>query len=302
MNYLSDEQMNCIGVPGNASPTWSLVELPVGPQPLPDWAKGLHVDFGDHHDGDPRFTLKTDRDLRAWPGKRYRRDGDLWMSETDDGLADPFYQGGELRIERLRRYKTKDGALHQYAPTEPRRIRLVPGEWIEIDRLCTRQEQGFGGAHIDLVMVDGTEVTLRGPWHGPCPSGFVEVAALDTSSPYYRHAYNRNKPWHSRCVSGVATVRADVFTPIFARYAPHLRLASVNMGRGDRLQPLKPEWNEPKAWVRARERMARKQAAYDAMTPAERPPHVACNWPKVCGGKAHCAVAECNHCTPRKAA
>lgn len=297
MSYLADEQLACLGVPRDAQPGWALVDLPTGPRDLVPWAKGLAVDWGDHHDGDPRFTLKTDRDLRHWPDMRYRREGDLWMCESGDGRAEPFYQGGELRIERMRRWRSPDGSLSVYARMLDHGTRLAPGEWIEIERLCTRQEGGFGGSHIDIVMQDGTPVTLRGPWHGPCPAGYVEVGTVDMTSPYSRDRYSRNKPWTQRSGRGIATISADVFIPAFARYLPHLRLAAVDMGRGDRLQPLKPEWDEPKAWVRARARMVRKQAAFDAMAPEARPPHVACNWPKVCGGKAHCAVAECNHCT-----
>lgn len=301
MSYLADEQMACVGVPRDAKPGWSLIDLPLGSQSLPPWLKGMAVEWGDHHDGDPGFILKTDRDLRHWPDMRYRREGGLWMCESDDGRAEPFYQGGELRVESLRRWRSPDGTLSVYARMLDNGRRLAPGEWIEVERLCTRQEQGFGGAHIDIVMQDGTPVTLRGPWHGPCPAGFVEVTTVDMSSAYSSGARYRNTPWHQRHGRGCATICAGVFIAAFARYLPHLRLAAVDMGRGDRLQPLKPEWDEPKAWVRAHARMSRKQAQFDAMDPAERPPHVACNWPKACAGKAHCAVAECNHCTKRAA-
>lgn len=298
MSYLSDEQMACIGMPRDANPSWSLVDLPVGPRELAPWAKGLAVDWGDHHDGDPGFALKTDRDLRHWPDMRYRREGDLWICESGDGRAEPFYQGGELRIERLRRWRSPDGSLSVYAHMLDNGCRLAPGEWVEVDRLCTRQEQGFGGAHIDIVMQDGTPVTLRGPWHGPCPAGYVEVRAVNMNSPYCRARYARKKPWAQRS-SGLATISVDVFVPAFARYLAHLRLVAVNMGHGDRLQPMKPEWDEPKAWVRGRARLARKLAAFEAMDPAVRPPHAACNFVLACGGKADCAVADCNRCTPK---
>lgn len=315
MSYLSDEQMACVGVPREANPAWRLIDLPTGRQQLPSWAKGLHVDFVDEYDNDPRFRIKADRDLRRWEPRRYRRESDLFMAVSDDGRAEAYYQGGPLRLEKLKRFQTLDGVTHIYRPNNPdlpsgpvvlrhgESIDMIyaPGKWVEVERLCTRQERGFGGAHVDLVMEDGTEVTLRGPWHGPCPPGFVEVGYTDMSDRDNASRWHRRRPWWQRH-GGLTLIRTDLFVRIFSTFAPHLRLAAVDLGRGERLQPLKPEWDEPKAWVRARARMARKQAAWDAMPPAERPPHVACNWPKVCGGKTHCAVAACNHCTKVEAA
>lgn len=314
--FLSDEQNSValFGIRGKDEPAWSVVDVPVGPQPIPLWARDMAVYWADQYGNAPSFKLKSRGNLRRWPNKWFKRIGDCWLAEAPDGRAEAYYQGGALAPVMLKRFQTLDGKLHAYRPQTGQRIteelegggtiNHVPyddGEWVEVERLCTRQEQGFGGSHIDITMEDGTEVTLRGPWHGPCPDGFVELAYVDTTDRYYS-AYSRTWPqWHQRGGTGGLLVRQELFQRLFARFLPHLTLVQVNTGNGDRLQPLKPEWREPKAWVQARERLARKQAEWNAMAPEERPPHVLCNWPKVCGGKAHCAVAECNHCTRRPA-
>lgn len=312
MSFLSDEQMSVamFGIPQNAHPSWKPVELPVGRQHLPGWAKGLHVDLALPYCNSPRFQLKCNRALREWDGKTFTKDGDRYMAVSDDGRAEVYYQGGGLAVATLKRYRTGDGKLHAYAPFEPQRAdhvdedtglhwnghKPVPGEWVEIERLCTRQEQGFGGSHIDLVLDDGRELTLRGPWHGACPAGFVEVSYIDTSTDT-SSGWFRRRPWHARGGVGGLFMTEDAFLPIFATFAPHMLAAHVDMGRGPRLEAYTYEWGEPKAWMQAREQYARKLARFEAMPLAERPPHVMCDWPKVCGGKKHCAVATCNHCT-----
>lgn len=315
--FLSDEQSSValFGLKRGAEPSWSQIELPAGPQPIPAWARDLSVYWADGYGNAPMFKLKTGEALRRWEGKRFNRIGDLFLAEAPDGRAEAYYQGGALTLTTVRRFRTLDGKLHEYRPATGERITEAlegggtinhvpydPGEWVEVERYCTRQEQGFGGAHIDITMVDGTEVTLRGPWHGPCPQGFVELVYVNTAEPHYA-AYNKVwRRWSDRGGTGGLLIRQELFTRIFARFLPHLHLAAVDMGRGPRFEPLKPEWREPKAWVLARERFARKQADWNALAPEERPPHVLCDFPKVCGGKAHCAVAECNHCTPPRAA
>lgn len=240
---------------------------------LPAWALGLHVDLAMPYWNPPRFRLKTDRDLRDWPEKRFAHEGDRFMAVSPDGRAECYYQGGPLRVERLKRYRTHaDGRLHQFAPYKQNlpmvrtagpdwnpRDDFQPGEWAEVDVLCTRQEQGFGGAHVDITMTDGREVTLRGPWHGGCPPGFVEVAYVDRTDDT-RRGWRRNLPWHSWGGMGGLFVREDVFIGIFAKFAPHMLLARVDMGRGPRLQAYTHEWGEPKEWHMSRER-AQKAAA-----------------------------------------
>lgn len=314
--YLSDQQMKVVehGLAGSQDPSWRQVEMPVGRQSLPPWVCGLHVEYLDFQFGnDPAYMVKATEDLRNWPDQRWRRDGDMFITEHPDGRAEIYYQSGPIKLEKLQRWRCLDGSLHKYRPQKPNRGGVIvmdktyleedrwePGEWVEVERLCTRQEQGFGGAHIDMKMIDGTEVTLRGPWHGGAPAGYIEVTQwLKRSEAWYR--CDRHRPWHKRIGgTGGVYLREEVFIPILARYAPHLQLARVHNGHRERLQAYLAEWGEPKAWAMARHRYARAKERWEATEPAKRPPHVMCGWFDHCGGKPDCAVG--NRCTPKKAA
>lgn len=321
--YVSDEQRGAI-LWGERRVSWEVVELPTGRQALPTWARDLHVDFMDGYGNDPRYTLKAWGDLRSWPDKRFVREGARFMAVSPDGRAEVYYQDGQLRPAMLKRFRTTDGRLHAYRPQTGERVREYnaagqmtlshvpydPGEWVEVERLCTPQQDGFGGAHIDITMEDGTEVTLRGPWHGGCPNGFVELAYADASragfardAAWWRKTNRRqgvkDRPCWGTCTGGLF-LREDVFIRLFARYQPHLRLMRLREGERALVQATKPEWDAPKCVILDRERRARKQAEWDAMRPEDRPPHPMCSWPKVCGGKADCSVAEFNRCTPKE--
>ena len=255
--HLSTEQMRVVnaGMPFKFEPRWSLVDLPVGPQPLPAWAKDMRVNWMDRYANAPDFRLKTNQNLRDWEGMRYAREGSMFIARHPDGRADAYYQNGPLTLTKLKRWRTPNGTLKCH----PRIIKneLEPGGWVDIERLCTRQEQGFGGSHYDLVMLDGTEVTLRGPWHGGAPAGYLDVAYVDMD--YYRRNYRgyfAKRPWYSTGGTGGLFITESLFINIFARFCSHLRLARVNEGHGENLQPLKPEWDAPKAWMQAKAKAA----------------------------------------------
>lgn len=303
MIYLSDEQMNIVGMTGggDVQASWVPVVPPVGRQQIPAWSKGLNVDLALPYANSPRFQLKCDRQLRDWEGKTFTKQGDRYMAVSEDGRAEVYYQGGGLSRVKLKRYRTADGKLHAHPPYEPNRTenhdeagnvtwsghKHVPGEWVEVERLCTGQERGFGGAHIDLVLDDGREVTLRGPWHGGCPEGFVEVSYVDTTHDA-SFGWFRKRPWHQRGGIGGLFLSEAAFLPIFATYAPHMLLAHVDLGRGPRLEAYLAEWVEPKAWWMARRRMAEQQAKFDATPIDQRPPTPRCYSYKLCAGKATC--------------
>ena len=299
MIYLSDEQMNIVRRSSDVRARWSPVELPTGRQQLPAWAKGLHVDLMLQYGNSPHMRLKADRSLRSWEGKTFHKEGDRYMAVADDGRAEVYYQGGGLSLAKLKRYRTADGVLHAHPPVEPERRdhvhpdgyrwnghKRVPGEWVEVDRLCTRQEQGFGGSHIDLVLDDGREVTLRGPWHGACPEGFVEVAYVDVSEA--PAGFWRNKPWHVRGGVGGLFLRESTMLAIMATYQPHVLAAHVDLGGGPRLEPYIAEWGEPKAFWQARMHAAEQQRQFDATPIEQRPPSPRCMAYQWCGGKSKC--------------
>lgn len=263
--HVSDEQMRVVVALGSRMVSWEPVELPSGPQAVPAWARDLRVDLVPQYEvSPPRWLLKADRNLRDWPDKRFTREGDRFLAVSEDGRAECYYQAGPLSPVTLKRFRTGDGKLHAYRPQSGKRVeefgtdgRLIasyvpadPGEWIEVERLATRQEDGFAGAHIDIILVDGTEVTLRGPWHGACPPGMVEGAYTESPSPY---GWRGRRPWHD--TGGISLMLTEeVFLPIVARYAPHLRLARVDEGYGPRLQVMLQEWGEPKAFYARRQR------------------------------------------------
>jgi hypothetical protein len=237
--------------------TWTPVELPTGPEPIPDWALDLHVEDMDYESRPnlatpPRVRIKAARDLRTWQGRRFQVHGDLYLAESPDGIAEAFYQGGGLSPTKLRRYRTRDGALHTHPPLLPRAtvtepMRDQPGEWVEVERMATRQEQGFAGWNVDITLEDGTEATLRGPWHGGPPPGYVEAAYVDATK-LGDYAWMRGQPWHQ--LGGVVVfVRLDVFAAIFARFAPHMRLAAVSYGTATMVEAYDERWGAPRAWV-----------------------------------------------------
>lgn len=300
--FCSDEQSHSIRIGYKGDPSWSVIDLPIGRQEIPTWATGLHIWWGDGFGNIPRFTLKTNTNLRKWENKRFTRDKSLFLAVSDDGRAEAYYQSSPLVMDTVKRFFTPEGQMKQY-PDQGDNWGIEPGEWRDVERLCTRQEDGFAGAHIDILMSDGAEATMRGPWHGPCPAGFVELAYINTKDDYYLRSLTRPRwirPWHQHVGTGGLFLRQEVFIPIFARFAAHLRLAAVDEGNGIRLQPLKPEWDEPKAWILARERYARKLELYNSTPEAQRPPYVECNFPKACAGRDHCYVAECNWCTKKR--
>lgn len=253
--HVSDEQMLAVrhGAAPPTAPSWELVDLPAGPMPMPEWMKDMHIDWVDGYQNPPRYTLKSWGDLRKWPNKRFTKLGPLYLAVSPDERAECYYQGGGLSKQPVRRFKSADGSLTIYRPPH------AEGEWVEVPRLCTRQEEGFGGLHIDIVMDDGTEVTLRGPWRGSTPTGLTEVAYADASRPdfaaqsaWWRKTNRRNGNTTSHCWGtpvGGLYLTDELFIRLFARFKPHLRLARVNDGWRPHLEAMKPEWIAPKDWT-----------------------------------------------------
>lgn len=263
--YLSDEQMGAVRVGQDRTVSWETVELPLGPQPVPSWAKGLHVDFMDRYGNDPHYKLKSNTDLRKWEHKRFTREGARFIAVAPDGRAEVYYQDGALRPTPIKMWQAASGELLQqprWRETKPGHVGPdLDGEWVEVERLCTPQEQGFGGSHIHITMTDGAEVVLRGPWHGGAPAGFVECAYIDWvgTRPRGRRPWIGNGPaWLRTTAIGGLFLREDAFIGIFARYAPHLRLMRLTEGGRSRVQAVKPEWDAPKCVILHRERMARE--------------------------------------------
>lgn len=299
MSALSDEQAGCMAIIDGGRVTWEPVEMPAGPQPVPEWARGLEVDWVMPYWNAPRILIKTDRNIHTWQDMRYTREGERWMAVSPDGVASVHYHSGGLSVTKLRRYRTEDGKLHTYAPQKPGLSNIIlpdedyaarfqPGEWVDVEMLATTQQQGYGGAHITITRDDGADVVLRGPWYGGTPPGFVEFSTVNMADPWNRRSYNADRPWHQRSSSYGLFLREDVFIAIFARYRPDLLLARVDHAIGPRIQPYTHEWGVPKVIHMDRERRRQQAEKFAATPPERRPPSPSCHMYERCGGKPEC--------------
>jgi hypothetical protein len=249
-------------------PEWSMIERPVGRSNLvPAWCTGAHVNWMDDYSNPPDVRLKVDCEARRWEDKRYRKEGNHYRAYHADGRMEQYSHGSALYMDKVRRWKSHDGSLHSYAPTgetgtynsETRQFDNPKGEWVEVERLCTTRQEGFGGSHYDIILEDGTEVVLRGPWHTSGPAGYTEVAYVYPGASW-RGQYRRPQPWYKMTGMAGLLIRDEVFVAIMSRFLPHLELARVKEHGMEDIQPLKPEWDAPKCVVRAREWEARRQA------------------------------------------
>ena len=268
---LSDEQMRAVNHGYGPEPTYEWVDLPVGPQPLSFWAKGLHINFMVGYCNTPHYTIKATAELRSWPNKRFHKDGSRYMAVSDDGRAEVYYHDGPISMTPIRRFRAADGTIRKF----PKRFGshwddLEPGEWVDVPMLATTQQQGFGGSHYDLQMDDGTVVVLRGPWHGGAPSGFVECAYVFTDRTFYKRRKKRwardiaRRPWWKETATGGVFVTEDLFMRILARFAPECRCARVTESgtsllvkgvsktpASSHLEAVHGMWSAPKQWVGA---------------------------------------------------
>lgn len=254
---LSDEQMAC--VTGAGVDNWHPIDLPAGRQQLPAWVRGAHVDWHHGYASAPSVRLKTNSEVRHWADKRFALEGSkLFIARHDDGRAECYYQGGGLHKDTVKRFRTLDGNLHAYRPSTGERITEQrdgytinhvppdPGEWVDVERMCTRQENGFGGSHIDITLVDGTPATLRGPWHGGAPAGHVEVSYVDMTCSYSQGKFARSRPWHQIGGRGGLYITESLFLSIVATHAPHVRAARVTHSYGPRTELYRQEWGASK--------------------------------------------------------
>lgn len=230
---LSDEQSRAAHHGMGREPTFEWVDLPVGPQPLPAWARGLHVDFMIGYGNAPHYTVKTAGRVMDWAGKVFTKEGSRYMATTDDGRAAIFYHNGPVSMQPVRRFMAADGILKQYARTvgdwDSENHGREPGEWVDVQKLCTTQQQGFGGSHVECQMDDGTEVVLRGPWHGQSPPGWMDVGTTH----------------------GGLYISEDLFKRLLARFHPEMRCARVTDNIGSHLEAVDGMWDVPKAWLPA---------------------------------------------------
>lgn len=265
---LSAEQTRAVMHGTKTTIEWRIIDRPEGPSPLvPGWCKDVSINWMDNYANCPDVRFKVTCDVRSWDDQRYRREGKHFRSYHPDGRMEQYSQSGDLRMDKVRRWKRDSGEIVQYPQTDEHgtcnrdtlSFENPKGEWVEVERLCTRQEQGFGGSHYDLTMEDGTEVTLRGPWHTGSPEGYTEVAYVDPTASW-RGKPRRPQNWQRMTGMAGLYVRNDVFIAIMSKFAPHIELAEVTEYGMTSIQPLKPEWDAPKCVILHRRREAREAA------------------------------------------
>ncbi len=243
--FLSDEQ-NAAAMHGlGREPTYEWVEAPVGPQPIPAWAKGLTIHWMDGYANEPHFTVKTVDSIRDWPGKVFHRDGDRYLAESGDGRADCYYHRGEPALAELTQWTfcvpvspPDASGLSDYSKTGRWYGQTGKGWRSTYVGWATPQDRGFGGSDFPIKLDDGRWLILRGPWCGASPPGYTHVGTS----------------------SGAAYVSDDVLLLLIARHYAHCRVARVTQYGRTSIQPVREDWDEPKRWMQERASRARRAA------------------------------------------
>lgn len=233
---------------------WTEIDRPAGPRPTPDWCRDVHVNSMERYGNSPCVTLRVIGNVFDWAGKVFRREGHLYIAESDDGRSMMYAHDGAIGMHTVRMFRSEDGSIRAgrrfgpewadaglYAVTyaDGTRAGYEPGEWIEVERLATTQQQGFGGDRIHITLDDGRALILRGPWHVGHLAGYEEVTVVaGVSSPHCK--------WHQRCGLAGLAIREDVFIALLSRYQPHLPLARIHDRFGVSIEPFQAEWGAPK--------------------------------------------------------
>jgi len=267
--FLSAEQQSAVYGGGNEI-KWSIIDRPVGPQPVPEWCKGVHVDWMDGYSNWPDMRLKTTIDARSWENKIWRKEGHYYRAYHIDGRMEQYAHDGPVTLEKIKMFRGEDGVLRQrprYGAewyVEQPNVKMYPpggwesGEWEEVEMLCTTRQAGFGGDCYHLNMDDGRTIVLRGPWHVGTPAGYTEFVYVDTTSDLYRR-----RKWFKCGGRGGLYLRNDVTVNILSRFAAHLPLALVDYGFTSHIEPFLEEWGVPKKVKYEREFQERRALAAD---------------------------------------
>jgi hypothetical protein len=269
--FLSTEQTRAVmhGI-GSDTVEWQEFVRPVGPQPIPDWCKGVHVNWLEGYGNSPSVTLKVRGCVRDWPDQRFRKEGSYYRAYHPDGRMEQYAHDGKLDWAKVQMFQSADGTLRQerrwgtewgdqeglgFIYPNGQRSGPEPGEWVEVDRMATTQQEGFGGRHYHLKMEDGSDVVLRGPWMVGAPEGYDEACYIDVARNDVPPFYSK-LPWHQRTATAGLYVTDDLFVRIMSRFAPHLPLAKVTYSGATTLEPMKPEWDAPKTIMGFQRRQA----------------------------------------------
>lgn len=245
---LSDEQMSC--VTGSENSTWKNIPLPTGIQSLPVWCLDAHVNWHDGVANMPTITIKVRGTVQNWTGKVWRKEGKgAYIAAHPDGRCCVHYHEGQVSMAKVadrRNWKPNYDFDGSNGPKFPP----------EVEVMATAQQSGYGGAHFWLKMTDGSDLVLRGPWHGGPPPGYVEVYCNNVEGEYYNSEKpGKERPWYRRSSSAGLFISEDLFLRIVAAYLPHIRVASVEKSFGRRLEAYRAEWDSLKYDIYTLERV-----------------------------------------------
>lgn len=238
---LSPEQMSIVS--GSEISGWQKIDLPTGRQAIPEWCLGAHINWRNGYGNTPDVTLKVRGQVWKWEGQRWAKEGKkLYIARHDDGRALAYYHGGSVALAKMLDRRKPGGGYEQLVANCP-----------TIEVMATEKQDGFGGAEYWLTMEDGSDLVLRGPWHGCPPDGYTEVRMCDVE--YQGYAHRKDRPWHERSSGGFLYISNDLFLRIMAHYLPHARAALVAHSYGTYLEPYRDEWDMPKGHIYQIERL-----------------------------------------------
>lgn len=255
------------------------IGLAAGPRSLPDWVRGVHINWMDGYGNSPHLHVRCRRDPLAFSrvGSPVWGPFDClnhlnekcrgWIAEQD-GVAAVHYHSGKVSLtpfqERVGWVGNGFDALLQDTldgeprvdrtgcwPDQPGRPSMGGGIYETRQILATTQQEGYGGRHIDITLKSGELLRLRGPWHGGAPEGYSEVYYyIDKPEDQRRGRWWR--PWYNRGGYFGLYVKTDLLLDIFATFVPHVPWCSVTtvnrLGETRRLEPMRPEIGLPKDW------------------------------------------------------
>lgn len=294
---LSDEQMAAVHA-GEKDAGWTPFDLPTGRQDIPAWCIGLAVNWYYGYGNSPTVTLKVRGDAHKWQEGWSKEGSKTYITRSKDGRAKVYYHDGPVASRWAWRVFKADGKPHTYKwqvvdsgksgeTTEQAARRQGEEKLMEITqffsehptmvaservalplRLDVREmrfsseQGGFGGDHYEMTMVDGTQLILRGPWHGGAPAGYVEVhtcnwdeqsnEALVKRYPGACKRYVRSdldRPWHKRSCTYGLYITEQLFLQLLSQFAPHVGVARVTKPYGERLELFRPAWGASKSAI-----------------------------------------------------
>lgn len=191
---------------------WYEIERPAGPQLLPDWVKGLHIDWRMQYNSSPCV--------------QFRVHGRLGVLDNEPWRAGP----------KGRYWREKDGVMEQLWHTGAVTQR-EDGEW------QTTQQEGFGGRTTIVKMDDGRTIHLRGPWFGGHQAGYNEMTTVNDMQEGWR---GRPHWWQKMGTFGLY-VSDEILILAICRYQPHVLIAMERFHDwGMMVQPYLAEWGMPK--------------------------------------------------------